>query len=58
MKPRADTQDEALALLRSGQMEVADYIALCDERGWDKTRGLTNEDHDGEAQARRNSDIC
>lgn len=50
-KRRSDlTQEEALALLRSDQMQIADYIALCDERGWDKTHGLTV-DHQSDAEA-------
>lgn len=34
------TQGVALELLRSEQMPIAHYLALCDERGWDRAWGL------------------
>jgi hypothetical protein len=33
-------QADYLELLRSGQMLEADYLALCDENGWDRMWGL------------------
>lgn len=48
MKPRADlTQDEALTLLRSDQMQLCDYLTLCEEQGWDKSHGLIRPNEDG-----------
>lgn len=41
MKRRSKlTQNEALVLLRSEQMEPNDYLSLCEEMAWDPMYGL------------------